>query len=106
MKRTPRAWRLGLGAAALLLVIPLVTAATVSQATAHATAQENAAPTVNWALAGSATATTAESANPAPNANLGADLSFTPQELAAGATFSHGGDQGTPVTIMREAGAS
>jgi len=220
MQRTPRTWRFGLGAAALLLVIPLVTAATASQAATHATAQANAAPTVNWALGGSATATTAESANPASNAidgdagtdwctsgwtgtltidlgnartltdlgitldstspsasasielastagnwqqvpalrdlaldpgspmyfplpnptsaryaeltvysdtgadvcvgevraygpdpaasgmDLGSDLSFTPQELAAGATFSYEGDRGTPVTIMREAGAN
>jgi len=220
MQRTPRTWRLGLGAAALLLCIPLVTAATASQAATHATAQANAAPTVNWALGGSATATTAESANPASNAidgdagtdwctsgwtgtltidlgnartltdlgitldstspsasasielastagnwqqvpalrdlaldpgspmyfplpnptsaryaeltvysdtgadvcvgevraygpdpaasgmDLGSDLSFTPQELAAGATFSYEGDRGTPVTIMREAGAN
>jgi len=220
MQRTPRTWRLGLGAAALLLCIPLVTAATASQAATHATAQANAAPTVNWALGGSATATTAESADPASNAidgdagtdwctsgwtgtltidlgnartltdlgitldstspsasasielastagnwqqvpalrdlaldpgspmyfplpnptsaryaeltvysdtgadvcvgevraygpdpaasgmDLGSDLSFTPQELAAGATFSYEGDRGTPVTIMREAGAN
>ena len=220
MQRTPRTWRLGLGAAALLLCIPLVTAATASQAATHATAQANAAPTVNWALGGSATATTAESANPASNAidgdagtdwctsgwtgtltidlgnartltdlgitldstspsasasielasttgnwqqvpalrdlaldpgspmyfplpnptsaryaeltvysdtgadvcvgevraygpdpaasgmDLGSDLSFTPQELAAGATFTYNGSQGTPVTIMREAGAN
>jgi len=38
--------------------------------------------------------------------DLGADLSFTPQELAAGATFSYQGRQGSPVTIMREAGAN
>jgi arabinogalactan endo-1,4-beta-galactosidase len=38
--------------------------------------------------------------------NLGADLSFTPQELAAGATFSYNGRPGTPVSIMREAGAN
>jgi len=37
---------------------------------------------------------------------LGADLSFTPQELAAGAKFSYDGRPGTPVTIMREAGAN
>jgi arabinogalactan endo-1,4-beta-galactosidase len=37
---------------------------------------------------------------------LGGDLSFTPQELAAGATFSDQGRPGTPVTIMREAGAN
>jgi arabinogalactan endo-1,4-beta-galactosidase len=221
MQRTPRTWRLGLGAAALLLVIPLVTAATAASAGAHTAAQPNTVPTVNWALGGSATATTAESANPASNAidgdagtdwctsgwtgtltidlgqarrgladlgitldsaspsasasielaatagnwqqvpalrdlaldpgspmyfplphgtsaryaeltvysdtgadvcvgevraygadpaasglDLGADLSFTPQELAAGATFSYEGDQGTPVTIMRAAGAN
>jgi len=37
---------------------------------------------------------------------LGGDLSFTPQELAAGAKFSYNGEPGTPVTIMREAGAN
>lgn len=38
--------------------------------------------------------------------DMGADLSFTPQELAAGATFSDEGRPGTPVTIMRQAGAN
>ena len=38
--------------------------------------------------------------------DLGADLSFTPQELAAGATFTDQGRPGTPVTIMRGAGAN
>jgi arabinogalactan endo-1,4-beta-galactosidase len=38
--------------------------------------------------------------------DLGADLSFTPQELAAGATFTDEGKPGTPVTIMRAAGAN
>jgi arabinogalactan endo-1,4-beta-galactosidase len=38
--------------------------------------------------------------------DLGADLSFTPQELAAGAQFSYNGKPGTPVTIMRDAGAN
>lgn len=37
---------------------------------------------------------------------LGGDLSFTPQELAAGAKFTYRGEQGTPVTIMRAAGAN
>ena len=37
---------------------------------------------------------------------LGGDLSFTPQELAAGATFSYDGRPGTPVTITRAAGAN
>jgi arabinogalactan endo-1,4-beta-galactosidase len=37
---------------------------------------------------------------------LGADLSFTPQELAAGAQYTYNGHPGTPVTIMREAGAN
>jgi arabinogalactan endo-1,4-beta-galactosidase len=222
MKRTPRTWRLGLGVAALLLVTPLVTAAASSSspATPPAAAQATSAPTVNWALAGTATATTAESGDPASNAidgdagtdwctsgwtgtltvdlgqvraladlgitldsaspsasatielastagnwrqpkalrdlaldpgspmyvplpdgtsaryaeltvysdtgadvcvgefrgygpdpaasglDLGADLSFTPQELAAGATFSDEGKPGTPVTIMRAAGAN
>ena len=36
---------------------------------------------------------------------LGGDLSFTPQELAAGARFSYRGQQASPVTIMRENGA-
>jgi len=38
--------------------------------------------------------------------DLGTDLSFTPQELAAGAAFSYDGRPGTPVTITREAGAN
>lgn len=38
--------------------------------------------------------------------DFGADLSFTPQELAAGAKFTYDGHPGTPVTIMREAGAN
>ena len=38
--------------------------------------------------------------------DLGTDLSFTPQELAAGAAFSYNGRRGTPVTITREAGAN
>ncbi|MGH3180104.1 MAG: glycosyl hydrolase 53 family protein, partial [Streptosporangiaceae bacterium] len=37
--------------------------------------------------------------------DFGTDLSFTPQELAAGAAFSYNGRRGTPVTITREAGA-
>jgi arabinogalactan endo-1,4-beta-galactosidase len=224
MPRPPRRWKIGLGAAALVLVIPLVTAAASSSPSpSHpAAAQPNAAPTVNWALAGSATApaTTAESGQPASNAidgdagtdwctsgwtgtltvdlgqvrrlsdlgitldsgspsasatielatttgdwqqppalhdlaldpgspmyvplpggtsaryaeltvysdtgadvcvgefrtygpdpaasgmDLGADLSFTPQELAAGATFTDQGRPGTPVTIIRGAGAN
>jgi arabinogalactan endo-1,4-beta-galactosidase len=36
---------------------------------------------------------------------LGADLSFTPQELAAGARFTDRGQPGSPVTIMRDNGA-
>ena len=36
----------------------------------------------------------------------GADLSFTPQELATGATFSLDGRRGTPVSIMHAAGAN
>lgn len=35
----------------------------------------------------------------------GTDLSFTPQELAAGAKFSDNGVPGTPVSIMRAAGS-
>jgi arabinogalactan endo-1,4-beta-galactosidase len=38
--------------------------------------------------------------------DFGTDLSFTPQEIAAGATFSYNGRPGTPVTIMREAGGN
>ena len=38
--------------------------------------------------------------------DLGADPSFTPQELAAGVMFSDEGIPGTPVTIMRAAGAN
>jgi arabinogalactan endo-1,4-beta-galactosidase len=37
---------------------------------------------------------------------LGADLSFTPQELAAGAVFTDRGRQASPVTIMRDNGAN
>ena len=37
---------------------------------------------------------------------LGTDLSFTPQELAAGARFSYDDRPGTPVTITRDAGAN
>lgn len=45
--------------------------------------------------------------DPAASAmKLGGDLSFTPQELAAGAAFSDMGKPGTPVTIMRDAGAN
>src|SRR5215470_18006723 len=82
MRRTTHGWRLGLGAGALLLVTPIATVASISQAngatgatgaarTASATSGSAAAgpaPTVNWALAGSATATTAETNNPASNA--------------------------------------
>jgi arabinogalactan endo-1,4-beta-galactosidase len=38
--------------------------------------------------------------------DLGGDLSFTPQELTAGASFSDAGRPGTPITIMRDAGAN
>ena len=37
---------------------------------------------------------------------LGADLSFTPQELAAGARFTDRGRPGSPVQIMRDNGAN
>jgi arabinogalactan endo-1,4-beta-galactosidase len=37
---------------------------------------------------------------------LGSDLSFTPQELAAGAKFTYQGRQASPVTITHEAGAN
>jgi arabinogalactan endo-1,4-beta-galactosidase len=36
----------------------------------------------------------------------GADLSFTPQEIAAGAHFTDRGQPGSPVTIMRDNGAN
>jgi arabinogalactan endo-1,4-beta-galactosidase len=42
----------------------------------------------------------------AANMDLGADLSFTPQELAAGATFTDRGRAASPVTIMRDNGAN
>src|SRR5690349_1278833 len=42
----------------------------------------------------------------AAGTDFGTDLSFTPQELAAGAAFSYNGKRGTPVTITREAGAN
>jgi arabinogalactan endo-1,4-beta-galactosidase len=45
-------------------------------------------------------------ADPAARMALGGDLSFTPQELAAGARFSYRGQQASPVTIMRENGAN
>jgi arabinogalactan endo-1,4-beta-galactosidase len=239
MPTTPHRWRLRLGGAVLLLVTPFAAMAAVAQAHGATSAQAHGAtsaqggtskaaettaagrvPTVNWALAGTASATTAESANPASNAvdgdagtdwctsgwtgtltvdlgqvralddlgitmdsaspsasasielatvagswqripalhdvaldpgspmyfplprdtsaryaaltvysdtgadvcvgefrayghdkaasgmDFGADLSFTPQELAAGATFSDQGKPGTPVTIMRDAGAN
>jgi arabinogalactan endo-1,4-beta-galactosidase len=38
--------------------------------------------------------------------DVGTDLSFTPQELAAGARFSYHGQQQSPVTIMKENGAN
>ena len=72
MRRTPHRWRLGLGAAALLLVTPIAVVATVAQAHGATSTPGKSpaagAPTVNWALSGTATATTEESANPAPNA--------------------------------------
>lgn len=37
---------------------------------------------------------------------LGADLSFTPQELAAGATFTYHRGRQSPITIMKENGAN
>jgi arabinogalactan endo-1,4-beta-galactosidase len=42
----------------------------------------------------------------AANMDLGGDLSFTPQELAAGAKFTYRGQQQSPATIMRENGAN
>jgi len=42
----------------------------------------------------------------AANMDLGGDLSFTPQELAAGAKFTYRGQQQNPATIMRENGAN
>jgi arabinogalactan endo-1,4-beta-galactosidase len=88
MRKTPHGWRLGLSAGALLLVTPLATAATISQAhsatsisatnisatNAIATSATSAATaagarlSVNWALSGTATATTAESSAPASGA--------------------------------------
>jgi arabinogalactan endo-1,4-beta-galactosidase len=44
--------------------------------------------------------------DPAAGLFLGGDLSFTPQELAAGATFTDQGRPGSPVTIMRDNGAN
>ena len=38
--------------------------------------------------------------------DFGTDLSFTPQELAAGARFSYHGQQQSPVTITKENGAN
>ena len=38
--------------------------------------------------------------------DFGTDLSFTPQELVAGARFSYHGQQQSPVTIMKENGAN
>ena len=38
--------------------------------------------------------------------DLGGDLSFTPQELTAGAKFTYRGQQQSPATIMRENGAN
>jgi arabinogalactan endo-1,4-beta-galactosidase len=38
--------------------------------------------------------------------DFGADLSFTPQEIAAGAQFTYHGRQQSPVVIMRENGAN
>src|SRR5215469_7789473 len=226
----PRSRRSRYAAGAVLLALPLAVAAAILPAQAGTTSPKagtapaqnagQAAPTVNWALNGTATATTAESANPAPNAidgnagtdwctsgwtgtltvdlgqvrslsdlgitldaespsasatielastagdwqqiralkdvaldpgapmylpvpagstaryaeltvysdtgadvcigefraygadpaaagmDLGTDLSFTPQELAAGAQFSYNGKPGTPVTIMRDAGSN
>ena len=42
----------------------------------------------------------------AANMDRGADLSFTPQEMAAGATFTYQGRKATPVQIFREAGGN
>ena len=81
----PRSRRSRYGVGAVLLALPLAVAAVIlpgpwsragtttpmaGTAPASAPAQNagQAAPTVNWALEGTATATTAESANPAPNA--------------------------------------
>ena len=38
--------------------------------------------------------------------DLGADLSFTPQEIAAGATFTDRGKPASPITIMRDNGTN
>jgi len=42
----------------------------------------------------------------APGLARGADLSFTPQEETAGATFTYQGRKGTPVQIFKEAGGN
>jgi arabinogalactan endo-1,4-beta-galactosidase len=42
----------------------------------------------------------------AANMDFGTDLSFTPQEVAAGAKFSYDGKEGTPVQIMHAAGSN
>src|SRR4051812_7525598 len=66
------------GASAVLLAVPVTLAAVIlpghaasgagASRAAGASAGTHAAPTVNWALDGTATATTAESAKPASNA--------------------------------------
>jgi arabinogalactan endo-1,4-beta-galactosidase len=42
----------------------------------------------------------------APRMDMGADLSFTPQEIAAGATFTDRGKSASPITIMHDNGAN
>ena len=77
--RTPRDWRVGLGACALLVAAPFAAAAfttpahgITSTARAASAAEEAAghdqAPTVNWALSGSASATSVLPGDPASNA--------------------------------------
>jgi arabinogalactan endo-1,4-beta-galactosidase len=44
--------------------------------------------------------------DPAAGLDRGADLSFTPQEIAAGAHFTDHGRQASPVDIMRDNGAN
>ena len=63
MRRTPRRWRIGLGTAALVLVSARHRRRRNLAVAGPRLRAANAAPTVNWALAGSATAT-ATTANP------------------------------------------
>ncbi|HTU07819.1 MAG TPA: hypothetical protein VMG13_19850, partial [Trebonia sp.] len=77
LSRLPRGRRARYGAGAVLLAVPLAVAAVIVPASAGTAAPVTSgaragggqsAPTVNWALDGTATATTAESGDPASNA--------------------------------------